>query len=134
MDHRLLHIVGQTGADAVAVVFQRMAALGFEKDLVSFLLGEADHFVLDRRAVAWAASLDLSGVHRRPVQVGTDDVVNCLVRIGNKAIELIRKAINLGYSNFEQMTINRELNAIRARDDFKKLLAEVKAKSPPKAK
>ncbi len=38
-------------------------------------VGEADHLVLDRRAIARADATDLAGVHRRAVEVGADDVV-----------------------------------------------------------
>ncbi len=60
-EHRLLHVVGQAGADAVAVVLERVAAFRLEEDLVPLLVGEAHDLVLDRRAVARPAALDLAG-------------------------------------------------------------------------
>ena len=52
------------------------------------LVGEAHDLVLDRRAVARPARLDLARVHRRPVQVGADQVVDRLVRVGDVAVHL----------------------------------------------
>ena len=48
-------------------------------------VGEADDLVLDRRAVARAAALDLPGIHRRPVQIGPDEVVRGRRRAGDAA-------------------------------------------------
>ena len=52
------------------------------------LVGEAHDLVLDRRTVARPAALDLAGVHRRPVQVGADEIVDRLVGVGDVAIHL----------------------------------------------
>src|SRR4029079_19029588 len=65
-----------TGADAVAVVFESIATFRLQKDLMLVLLGEAHHLVLDRRTVAWSAALNLTGVHRRPMKVGADQIVS----------------------------------------------------------
>ena len=59
-----------------------------QEDLVPILVGEAHHLVLDRRAVARPAALDLPRVHRRAVQVRADQVVDRLVGVGDVAIEL----------------------------------------------
>ena len=55
---------------------------------MAVLVGEAHDLVLDRRAVARPAALDLARVHRRPVQVGADQLVDRLVGVGDVAIEL----------------------------------------------
>ena len=52
-------------------------------------IGEADDLVLDRRAVPGARRLDLSRIHRGPVQVGPDDVVNGRIGVRDVAIELV---------------------------------------------
>ena len=51
------------------------------------LVGEANHLVLDRRTVTRPPALDLARIHRGPVEVGPDDVVHRLVRVGDVAIE-----------------------------------------------
>src|SRR5262249_36976279 len=70
------------------VVFEGVAAFRFEEDLVPVLVGEADDLVLYGRAVARPAALNLSRVHRRPLEVGTDQPVHLLVGVGDVAIEL----------------------------------------------
>ena len=88
-DDRFLNVAGQAGGDAVAVVFQGVAAFGLEEDLVGLAIGEPDHLVLDGRAVPGPGGLDLSAVHRGPVQVGPDDVVDGRIGRGDVAIELV---------------------------------------------
>ena len=61
---------------------------GLQEDLVPVLVGEAHDLVLDRRAIARPAALDLAGVHRRAVQVRADQVVHRRVGVGDVAIEL----------------------------------------------
>ena len=78
----------QARADAVAVILQRVAALRLQEDLVAILVGEAHHLVLDRRAVARPATLDLPGVHRGAVQVGADQVVDLGRGVGDVAHQL----------------------------------------------
>ena len=87
-DDRLLDVAGEAGGDAVAVVFEGVPPLGLEEDLVLLAVGEADDLVLDRGAVARAGALDLARVHRGPVQVGADDVVDGGVGRGDVAVEL----------------------------------------------
>src|SRR5205085_3250620 len=69
--------------------FQGVPSLGLEEDLVSILVGKTDDLVLNRRAVAWPSRLDLTGVHRRPVQIGPDDSVDLLVGVRDVAVELV---------------------------------------------
>ena len=57
-DEVVLDLVGQRGGDAVDVELAGVAALRLQEDLVALLLGEADHLVLDGRAVARADALD----------------------------------------------------------------------------
>ena len=53
------------------------------------LVGEADDFVFDGRAVARAARLNLAGVHRSAVQIGADEFVNGFVGVRDPARQLI---------------------------------------------
>ena len=52
-------------------------------------VGEPHHLVLDARAVAWAAGLDLAGEHRGPVEVGPDEVVDLGARPRDPADHLL---------------------------------------------
>ena len=83
-----LHIFGEAGGDAVAVDFVGVEAFGFEEDLVGVLVGEADDFVFDGGAIAWAAGGDLAGVHGGAVEVLADEVVDLLVGVGDVHGEL----------------------------------------------
>jgi hypothetical protein len=47
-------------------------------------------------------------------------------------MELLHKAVKAGYRNAVHMKKDTDLDLLRGRDDFKKLLAELEAKSPPK--
>src|SRR5262249_50475451 len=47
---------------------------------------------------------------------------------GDRAIELLRDAIGKGFKDSEQMNKDRDLDSLRSRDDFKKLVSELKAK------
>ena len=87
-DDGFLHVAREAGGDAVAVVFEGVAAFGFEEDLVLVAVGEADDLVLDGGAVAGAGGLDLAGVHRGAVEVVADEVVDVGVGVGDVAGEL----------------------------------------------
>ena len=47
-----------------------------------------------------------------------------------RAITLLQQAVAKGYNNAEHMKRDHDLEALREREDFKKLLAELKKKSP----
>src|SRR5262249_48374504 len=81
-------VARQAGGDAVAVILQSIAALRFEEDLVPLLVGEADYLVLDGRAIARSAALNLSAVHGGAVQIGSNEVVDGVIRIGDVALQL----------------------------------------------
>src|SRR5271169_577569 len=63
-------------------------ALGLEEELVLLLVGEADDFVFDRRAVAWANGVNLPGVHRRTRDVFADDAQRLRRGVGDVAADL----------------------------------------------
>ncbi len=86
----VLHVERQARGDAVRVDFVRPQSLGLHEDLVGRLVGEADDFVLDGRAVARTHSLDDPGEHRGPVGGGANDLVGSLVCLRNETIDLIR--------------------------------------------
>jgi hypothetical protein len=92
-EHLVLDVARQTGRDAVDVDLQRVAALGFQEQLVAVLVGEPHDLVFDRRAVAGAAGADLAAVHRRAVQVAADQVVDLLVGVGDPAGNLLDRQL-----------------------------------------
>jgi tetratricopeptide (TPR) repeat protein len=51
-----------------------------------------------------------------------------------RAVELLRRAVAKGYDDADQMAKDKDLDPIRGRDDFKKLLDELKAKAPKSEK
>src|SRR5262249_35030761 len=87
-EHGLLDVLGQAGADAVAVVLERVPAFRFGKNLVAGLLCKANVVVFNRGTVARAPAADLARVHRRAMEVGPDDLVDLLVGVGDVAVHL----------------------------------------------
>jgi hypothetical protein len=49
-----------------------------------------------------------------------------------RAVELLRKAVDRGYRDAAHVKTDTDLDAVRSRDDFKKLLAELEAAGKPK--
>src|SRR5579864_6015065 len=60
-------------------------AFRLKKDLMSLTLAEPDDFILDRGAVARANAFDLPGIHRRAMQICSNDRVGCNRGAGNVA-------------------------------------------------
>ena len=52
----------------------------------------------------------------------------------DRAMELLRKAVKAGYKDAAHMKKDTDLDALRGREDFKKLLAELDKSSPAKPK
>jgi serine/threonine-protein kinase len=53
---------------------------------------------------------------------------------GDRALEALRQAVAKGYKDAAQMKKDTDLDAVRGRDDFQKLLAEVEAGAKPEQK
>ena len=51
---------------------------------------------------------------------------------GDRAMELLQKAVKSGYQDAAHMAKDTDLDSLRSRDDFKKLLAELQKKAPAK--
>jgi hypothetical protein len=49
-----------------------------------------------------------------------------------RAVELLRKAVEKGYKDAAHMKKDADLDALRQRDDFKKLLADLEAAAKSK--
>ena len=81
----LLHVRWQTGRHTLYINLVGMQSLGFEKKLVAILVGEACDLRLNGWAVARSDALDHTVRHRCAVEVCTDDLVCCLVCIGEVA-------------------------------------------------
>ncbi len=50
----------------------------------------------------------------------------------DRAMALLHTAVQAGYKNAARMRIDTELDPIRARDDFQKLIADMKKPAPAK--
>jgi hypothetical protein len=53
---------------------------------------------------------------------------------GDAAMKLLREAVSKGYKDVPHMKKDTDLDPLRQREDFQKLLAELEAKAGPKAK
>ena len=51
-----------------------------------------------------------------------------------RAIELLRESANAGFLNVDHFKRDSDLDSLRNREDFKKLIADLEAKTPPKSK
>ena len=65
-----------------------LPALGFEEDLVTVFFGEPDNLVFDRRAVARPSCFDLATVHRSPMQVVANQLMDRRRGLGQPAVPL----------------------------------------------
>ena len=88
-EKRILHVDRHGCRHALHVHFIRIQALGFYEKLVSFLISEANHLILDGRAVPRADAVNLAGVLRRPHEIFADDAVGFLIGVGEPAVSLI---------------------------------------------
>ena len=52
----------------------------------------------------------------------------------DRAMELLRKAVKAGFNDAGHMKKDTDLNPLRGREDFKKLLGELEQKAKPKVK
>ncbi len=83
---RVLHIDGKRRRHPLHIHFIRVRAFGLHKKLVAILVGEADDFILNRRAIARADAVDFSGKHRSAVEIFADDAMRFLIRVREIAI------------------------------------------------
>lgn len=63
--------------------------------------------------------------------MGSDKVADKKQAYSDRAIELLRSAIKAGYRDVAHLKRDRDLGALRDREDFKKLILELESKSPP---
>jgi len=55
------------------------------------LVRELNHFVLDRRTVAWTTAVDLPAVHRGSMQIRFDQFMHIRIGVGDPAGQLINE-------------------------------------------
>jgi hypothetical protein len=84
----LLHIEGQARRNPIRIHLLRVEPLGFDKDLMRALIGEAHDLVLDRRAVARTDPLDDSGEHGGAIAGRPNYVVRTLVCLRYETVYL----------------------------------------------
>ena len=90
-DERGLRLRRQRGRNAVRIDCRIVDAFGLEEDLVAVAIGEADHLVLDRRTIAWAAPGDRARIDGGAMRIGADDAMGLGRGAGDVAGELRRR-------------------------------------------
>ena len=68
----------------------------------------------------------------RVYSLASTEIVNEKQEYADAAMEMLQKAVKAGYKEAAHMKADPDLDPLRDRDDFKKLLAELEAKFPPK--
>jgi predicted esterase len=93
--------------------------------VLSFYLPQAE--LPDRRYAQVATSYELSLMIRddNPVVWYNLGCVRSLVGLKSDAVKALAKALELGFSNYELLATDTDLDPLRGRDDFKALMAEI---------
>ena len=87
-EHLVLNVSRQTGRNTVDVNLLRAAALRFKEQLVTCFVCESHHLVFDRRTITWSPRVDLPAIHRRAMEIRTNQVVNGFIGVGDVAGKL----------------------------------------------
>jgi hypothetical protein len=82
-------------------------------------------------ACDWAVCIPLVGWGKDAREL-TDAEKAERQRLGDEAMKALRQAADAGWRNVEQWKKDEDLDALRGRDDFQKLLAELEAKTEQK--
>lgn len=64
--------------------------------------------------------------------VAADEIADEKQNYADRAMEVLQKAVRAGYKDTAHMKEDKDLDSLRERDDFKKLVAELEKKFPPK--
>ena len=87
-DQRMLHVFRQRRRDAVRINGVIVETFRLQENLMAVALAEFDDLVFDRRTITRARARDLSGIHRRAMHVGANDVVRRRDRARDAALDL----------------------------------------------
>ena len=79
--HLVLHVGRQRGGKALNVHFLVVLAHGLYKELVARFVGKTNEFVLNRGAITGPCAVNLTGIQRRSLDVGENDLVRFVVCI-----------------------------------------------------
>ncbi len=74
--------------NAIYIEFLGMTAFRLQEELMRCLIGKFHHFILDGGTVARPGTLDTARIQGRPVEVGPDNFVGALDRVGYPAWNL----------------------------------------------
>ena len=77
-DHAVLHVKWETRRNAVWIKLLNVKSFRLKEHLMAILRSKTLDLVLNRRAVTRAYPLDHSGIHRRTVEVGQDELMHLL--------------------------------------------------------
>jgi serine/threonine-protein kinase len=72
-----------------------------------------------------------SAAARKDGMLATAERDKLAEQYASRALDLLRQAIQKGYKDTEHMKKDKDLDALRDREDFKKLVAELEAAKPP---
>ena len=64
--------------------------------------------------------------------VASDKIADEKQNYADRAMELLTKAVKAGFNDAAGLKADKRFDPIRGRDDFKKLLADLEAKAPPR--
>ena len=87
--HGVLHILRQRARHTTHIHLIGVQSLGLDEDLMPVFIRKAYHFILDRRTVSGACSLDHTGIQRRTIEIFPDNFMGFLIGIGQPAGGLI---------------------------------------------
>ena len=87
-EEMLLHLLRQRSRNPIGIDRVGFEALRLQKDLMAVAFGEADHLVLNRRAVARAPARDRAAVDGRRAEILLNDLVGRRRGLGHAAGDL----------------------------------------------
>ena len=87
--HFNLNILRHGGTHPIHIPFIGLKSLRLKKNLMPLLIGKLYDLIFNGRTVSRSRTLDDSGVHRRPVQICSDNIVSPLISIGQIAWKLL---------------------------------------------
>ena len=114
-DQRRLRLGRQRGRNAVGIDGRIVDALRLEEDLMALPIGEADHLVFDRGAIARAAAGDRAGIDRGAVRHPRATIA---VGFGRRAGDVAGK-------------LGRRDCSVISREEFRRIVAVLDLEPPP---
>ena len=83
-----LNILGQGGRNTIGIDGMIVQPFRFEENLMFGFIGKPNHLILDRRAIARTAAINLPAIHRCAMQIIADDFMGFFGRVRHIARDL----------------------------------------------